>query len=314
MRVLVAGGSGLIGRALVASLAEDAHSVVVLSRRPEAVRGLPAGVRPAGWDGRTLGAWVEEVAAADALVQLSGESLLGRWTEEKKRRLASSRVDTSRLLAEAVGSVRRRPGVFVQGSAVGYYGDTGDAEVAEGSPPGSGFLADLAARWEAASAAVAGLGLRRPIARTGIVLAREGGALGPMALAHRLLVGGPLGDGRQWTPWIHLADEVGALRFLIEHPQATGPFDLVAPEPARNRDLSRAIGRALGRPSWLPVPRWPLRLAAGELADAVFAGQRALPARLLSLGYRFRFPALEGALADLLAPGRGRPFTTRAGA
>lgn len=300
MRVLVAGGSGQIGRGLVASLAEDSHGVVVLSRRPETVRGLPGGVRAAGWDGRTLGAWVEEVAAADAVVQLSGESIFGRWTEGKKRRMATSRIDSSRLLAEAVAAVRRRPGVFVQGSAVGYYGDTGEADVTEERGPGAGLMADLAARWEAASAAVESLGVRRPILRTGVLLARESGALPILRLAHRALVGGPLGDGRQWMPWIHLADEIGAIRFLLEHPQATGPFNLAAPEPARNRELARAVGRAVHRPSWLPAPLWPLRLAAGELADFLAGGQRALPARLLSLGYRFRFPTLQAALADLL--------------
>jgi hypothetical protein len=253
------------------------------------------------------------VAAADAVVQLSGESIFGRWTAAKKRRLMASRVDSSRLLAEAFAAVRRRPGVLVQASAVGYYGDTGEAEVTEESPRGSDFLADLAGRWEAASASVEELGVRRPLLRTGIVLAREAGALKVMRLAHLALAGGPLGSGRQWTPWIHRADEVGAIRFLLEHPQATGPFNLCAPEPARNRDLTRAVGRALRRPSWLPVPRWPLRLLAGELADAVFGGQRAVPARLLALGYRFRFPDLEGALADLLGRGRG-PATSRAGA
>ena len=313
MRVLVAGGSGLIGRALVASLAEDSHQAVVLSRRPEAARGLPAGARAAGWDGRTLGAWVEEVAAADAVVQLSGESIFGRWTEAKKRRLVASRVESSRLLAEAFAAVRRRPAVLVQASAVGYYGDTGEAVVTEESPPGNDFLADLARRWEAARVAVEELGVRRPLLRTGIVLAREAGALKVMRLAHLALAGGPLGSGRQWTPWIHRADEVGAIRFLLEHPQATGPFNLSAPEPARNRDLTRAVGRELSRPSWLPVPRWPLRLAAGELADALFGGQRAVPGRLLALGYRFRFPTLEGAVGDLLAADRAR-VTSRAGA
>ena len=314
MRVVVAGGSGLIGRALVSSLAADSHQVVVLSRRPEEVQGLPGGVRAAGWDGRTLGAWAEEMASADAVVQLSGESIFGRWTAAKKRRLTSSRVDSSRLLAEAVGSVRRRPAVFVQTSGVGYYGDTGERELTEDAPQGADFLADLAGRWEAASASVEELGVRRPRLRTGVVLAREGGALVPMRLAHLALVGGRLGDGRQWTPWIHLADEVGAIRFVLEHPQATGPFNLAAPEPARNSDLACAVGRVLGRPTWLPVPRWPFRLAAGDLADAVFVGQRAVPSRLLGLGYRFRFPTLESALEDLLGGGRSARATSRAGA
>jgi uncharacterized protein len=301
MRVLVVGGSGLIGRALVSSLAEDSHQAVVLSRRPDTTAGLPQGVRAVGWDGRTLGAWVDELAGADAVVQLAGESIFGRWTAAKKARLLSSRVDSSRLLAEAFAAVRRRPAVLLQGSAVGIYGDRGDEEVDEETPPGDDFLAGLAVAWEAASAAVEQLGVRRPLARTGVVLAREGGALPKLRLAHSLFAGGPLGSGRQWMPWIHIADEVGALRFLLEHPQATGPFTLVAPEPVRNRDLGRAVGRALHRPSRMPAPAFAVRLLLGELADAMLSGQRAMPLRLQSLGYRFRFPTLALALQDLLA-------------
>lgn len=291
----------MIGRALLASLAEDSHEAVVLSRRPERQEGLPPGVRAVGWDGRTLDTWVEEVAAADGVVQLSGESIFGRWTTAKKARLVASRVESSKLLADAFAAVRRRPRVLVQGSAIGFHGDRGEDEVSEETPAGDDFLSLLALGWEAASAAVEQLGVRRPVIRTGLVLAREGGALPKLRLAHLLFGGGPFGSGRQWTPWIHLADEVGAIRFLLEHPQATGPFELVAPEPVRNRELSRAVGRALRRPSWLPVPRFALRLLFGEMAESLFAGQRARPLRLQALGYRFRFPAIDGALADLLA-------------
>jgi uncharacterized protein (TIGR01777 family) len=300
MRVLVVGGSGLIGRALVTSLVEDAHQAVVLTRRPAEVRGLPPGVRAAGWDGRSLGAWVEEVAGADAIVQLAGESIFGRWTAAKKRRLASSRVASSRLLAEACAAVRRRPAVFVQGSAIGFHGDRGDEVVDETTPAGEGFLADLAVEWEAASAAVEALGIRRPVVRTGLVLARDGGALPLLRLAHLAFAGGPLGRGRQWVPWIHQADEVGAIRFLLEHPQATGPFELVAPEVVRNGELSRQLATLLRRPSWLPAPAFAVRLMLGELAESLLGGQRARPAALLALGYRFRFPGLAAALADLL--------------
>jgi uncharacterized protein (TIGR01777 family) len=301
MRVLVVGGSGLIGRALVSSLVADSHQAVVLTRRPGEVGGLPPGVRAAGWDGRGLDAWVEEVAEADAVVQLAGESIFGRWTPAKKRRLVSSRVQSSRLLAEACAAVRRRPAVFVQGSAIGYYGDRGDDVVDEAAPPGEGFLPDLAEEWEAASATVEALGLRRPVVRTGLVLSRAGGALPLLRLAHLAFAGGPLGRGRQWVPWIHQADQVGAIRFLLEHPQATGPFNLVAPTPARNGELSRELAARLHRPSWLPAPAFAMRLVLGELADSLLTGQRAQPAALLALGYRFRFPELAGALADLLA-------------
>jgi uncharacterized protein (TIGR01777 family) len=298
MRVLLAGGSGLIGRALVASLVGDAHEAVVLSRDPGAQR-WPQGVRGVAWDGRTLGPWVEEIERSDAVVQLAGEPILGRWTAAKKERIRSSRVMTTRLLADAIAGARRRPGVLVQGSAVGYYGDTGDAAIDETAPAGNDFLAALAREWEEASAPVERLGVRRPVVRTGHVLSRQGGMLPPLRLAFRLFAGGRLGSGRQWMPLIHVADEVGPIRFLIEDGAATGPFNLVAPEPLRNADFARALGRALARPSWLPTPGWLLRRALGEMGDVVLGGQRALPAHLLAAGYRFRFSALPAALADL---------------
>ena len=206
-----------------------------------------------------------QLGKADGVVNLAGESIFGRWTEAKKRRLGKSRVETSRLVAEAFGTVRRRPLVLVQGSAIGYYGNPGDRPVDESAPPGDDFLARLAVDWEAASAPVEALGVRRPIARTSIVLSRRGGAMKPLALAFRSFVGGRLGDGRQPMPWIHDEDEVGAIRFLLESPQATGPFNLVAPEPATNAELSQALARVLHRPNWLPVPSFAVRLALGEL-------------------------------------------------
>jgi uncharacterized protein (TIGR01777 family) len=301
VRVLIAGGSGLIGTALAESLARDGHEAVVLSRDPTRHR-LPPGVRAAGWNAHTLGAWVEsEMAPADAVVTLAGESIFGRWTAAKKRRLYASRVDTSRLIADAIAAASRRPRVLLQGSAIGYYGDTGDREVDESSLPGDDFLARLTVDWEAASAAVERLGVRRPIARTSIVLSRRGGALGKLRRVYCAFLGGPVGNGRQWMPWIHVTDEVAALRFLLDAPDATGPFDLVSPEPARNADFGRAVGRALRRPSFLPVPAFALRLVFGELADSLVGGTRAAPRRLLALGYRFRFPQLDRALRDALA-------------
>ena len=300
MRVLLVGGSGLIGTRLVESLARDGHQAVVLSRRPEQVRGLPPGARAAAWDGRTLGSWVDEVAAAEGVVQLAGENIFGRWTKDRKRRIRASRVDGSRLVAAAIAAAERRPRVLVQGSAVGYYGDRGDERVTEDTPAGSDFLSGVAREWEAASESVEALGVRRPIARTGLVLSRQGGALPLVRRAFLAFAGGPLGRGRQWMPWIHEADEVGAIRFLLEHPRATGAYNLTAPEPVTNRTFSRAVGKALGRPSWLPAPGLALRVALGELGRVLLEGQRAEPARLLAEGFRFRFATLESALADLL--------------
>ena len=300
MRVLVVGGSGLVGTRLVESLARDGHQAVVLSRHPERVKGLPAGARAAGWSGRSLGSWVDEVAAADGVVHLAGASIFGRWTGKRKQAIRRSRVDSSRLVAEAIAAAPRRPQVLVQGSAIGIYGDRGDAPVDESSPVGDDFLADVGREWEEASAGVEALGVRRPLARTGIVLSRRGGALPLMRLGFLTFCGGPLGSGRQWFPWIHEDDEVAALRFLLDTPAAAGPYNLVAPEPVTNRDFSRAIGDALRRPSWLPVPRFALRLAVGELGDVLLGGQRATPARLLAAGFTFRFPRVHEALAELL--------------
>jgi len=299
VRVLIVGGSGLIGSALAESLVRDSHEAVVLSRSP-AKQHLSRGVRAVAWDGRTLGAWVEELSRVEGVVNLAGESIFGRWTAAKKARIRASRVETSRLVAEAFAAVKRRPLVLVQGSAVGFYGDTGETVIDESAAPGSDFLASVSREWEAASAAVEALGVRRPILRTGIVFSRGGGALKPLALGFKAFVGGRLGDGRQWMPWIHEADEVGAIRFLLESPAATGPFNLVAPEAVRNADVARAIGKALRRPSWLPAPKLGVRLLLGELGDTMLAGQHAVPARLQSLGFRFRFPTLDAALADLL--------------
>jgi hypothetical protein len=203
-------------------------------------------------------------------------------------------------VAAAIRQAAVKPRVLLQGSAVGYYGPSGDSVVTEEHPPGDDFLARVCIDWERSTAEVEGWGVRRALLRTGIVLARGGGALPKMALPFRLFAGGPLGDGRQWVPWIHLADEVGAIRFLLEAEGARGPFNLSAPEPVQNRDLARALGEALHRPSLLPTPSFALHLALGEMAGMVLEGQRAVPRALEGLGYAFRFPALGPALHDLL--------------
>src|SRR6185436_3035221 len=261
---------------------------------------LPRGVAAAAWDGRTLGPWVDELSRADAVVNLAAEDVLARGVAHSIARSRAMRVETSRLVADAFAAVKRRPLVLVQGSAVGWYGDTGEKVVDESAPPGNDFLGRTCVEWESASASVEALGVRRPIVRTSIVFSRRGGALKPLALSFRAFLGGKLGDGRQWMPWIHEADEVGAIRFLLESPAATGPFNLVAPEAVRNADVACAIGKVLRRPSWLPAPKLGVRLLLGELGGTMLAGQRAVPARLQSLGFRFRFPTLATALADLL--------------
>lgn len=311
MRVVITGGSGLIGRAVAAPLAADGHDVVVLSRDPARVRGLPAGVRAARWDGRTAAEWEPLLERGAAVLNLAGEGIAaGRWSAERKRRIRDSRVDAGRAVVEAArraAAAGRAPAVVLQASGVGYYGDCGDQEVGEDHLPGGGaaagaadFLAEVSVAWEASTVEVESLGVRRVVLRTGIVLDRAGGALAKMLPPFRWGVGGPLGSGRQWFPWIHVADEVGAIRFLLADPAQSGPFNLCAPRPVTSRDFAHALGRQLHRPAVMPLPAPALRLALGEMADALLRSQRALPRRLLAAGYGFRFPELSGALADLL--------------
>jgi len=310
MHVVITGGSGLIGRALSRSLVADGHRVSVLSRSPDAVR-LPQGVEARGWDGRTAAGWADLLEEADALVNLAGENLAGTgvlpegWSAGRKALLRESRVAAGQAVIEALTIATRRPGVLVQASGVGYYGPHADEALDERSPPGRDFLAQLSVDWERSTAAAEEeLGLRRVVIRTGVVLSGDGGALPRLVLPYRLFVGGPLGSGRQWVPWIHLADEVAAIRFLIDELRARGPFNLAAPNPVTNAALGQSLGRVLGRPSLLPAPAFVLRAVMGEVADVVLTGQRAVPAALEALGFRFRFPVLEPALRDLLTPGR----------
>jgi hypothetical protein len=300
MRVVISGGSGLIGRALTASLAADGHEVLVLSRSPGKVTGLPAGASAVGWDGRTTEGWGDLVAGA-AVVNLAGAGIAdARWSPERKSLIRSSRVDSTRAVTEAIQQASEPARVLVQGSAVGYYGPGGDQVLTEQAQPGSDFLAGVCVEWEGSSVGVEDVGVRRALIRTGVVLSTEGGALPRMLLPFRLFAGGPVGSGKQWLPWIHLADEVRAIRFLIDHEDAAGAFNLAAPEPVTSRQFAQAIGAVLHRPSFMPAPAFALRLMMGELADLVLEGQRAVPQRLQELGFTFRFPTAHGALRDLL--------------
>lgn len=305
MRVVITGGSGLIGGALARHLGAAGYDAVVLSRNPGRVGPLPPGVRAAGWDGLTAGGWVDLLDDQTAIIHLAGESIAsGRWTEERKRRILDSRVQSGKAVSDAIRQAPRKPKALLQSSAVGYYGPRGDDELREDQPPGRGFLADVSVEWEASTADVEVLGVRRVLLRTGVVLAREGGALPKMAMPFRLLAGAPLGNGRQWLPWIHMADEVGAIRFLLERDEARGPFNLTAPQPVTNKQFGDVLERVLRRPSplqalGLGVPEPVFRAMMGELADAVLNSQRVLPSRLLELGYTFRFPDLDSALRDL---------------
>lgn len=306
MRVIITGGTGLIGSALVENLAADGHDVIVLTRSPGRVQQLPANARPVGWDARSGDGWAELADGADAIVNLAGESIGGegflpdRWTAEKKHRIRQSRLEAGRAVVDAVDRAAVKPRVVIQSSATGYYGTHEGGNITESYPPGDDFLADVSAEWEASTAPVEAQEVRRVLVRTGLVLSAEGGTLPRLLLPYRLFVGGPFGAGRQWWPWIHIADEVHAIRFLLEHEDASGPFNLVAPNPVQNDTFGAALASVLGRPHLVPVPGFALRALLGEVATVVLDGQRAVPERLQELGFDFHFPTLEAALRDLL--------------
>lgn len=302
MRVIITGGTGLIGRALAEGLAADGHEVFVLSRDPQRAPDLPAGVRAARWDGRTAAGWEDLADGADAIVNLAGANLAGGlWTEKRKALLRASRLNAGQAVVAAVQSAARKPRVVVQASGIGYYGPRGDEDVEENAPPGRDWLSGLAVEWESSTQPVEAWGVRRAIIRSAVVLSREALLWRLLTLPHRFFLGGPLGSGRQGLPWIHIADEVGAIRFLIREEGARGPFNLVAPHAVTNAEFERLLGQAMRRPAWFRVPAWSLRLALGEMATLVLEGQRAVPRRLIDLGYAFRFRRLEEALRDIRA-------------
>jgi uncharacterized protein len=305
MRVIITGGTGLIGRALANSLAQDQHEVIVLSRAPNTAEGLDKSVRLEQWDAHSARGWGALADGAGAIVNLAGESIAGehfppsRWTPERKKRILESRLNAGKAVVEAVNSASNKPSVLIQSSAVGYYGVHGDEDITEDHAAGSDFLADVCRQWESCTIEVEMMEVRRVVTRTGLVLSSKGGVLPMMAIPFRLFVGGAIGSGKQQIPWIHLHDEIRALRFLIDTPNASGAFNLAAPAPLSNAGFSKALGRALGRPCYFPTPGFAFKIAFGELAMLLLEGQRAVPKRLQDMGFQFHHPEAEGALRDL---------------
>jgi uncharacterized protein (TIGR01777 family) len=301
-RIVLAGATGFIGRPLVSSLLAEGYDVAVLTRRPDSA-SVPAGARAVGWDGATVDSWSMELAGAAGVVNLAGASIgRYRWTSARKREIVRSRVETTRALVEAMARLRpgERPGVLVNSSGIDYAGDSGDTVVTELAPPGSSFLARVCVEWEAAALGGAALGVRVVTVRTPLVLGRGAVALRLMALPFRLFGGGPLGSGEQWFPWAHLQDTVAAYRLALADDHLRGAVNLAAPDLRRQRDVARELGAVLRRPSWLPAPRTALRAVLGEQADLLLHGQRAVPARLTEVGFRFAQPNLREALQDAL--------------
>ena len=317
MKVLIAGGTGFLGRPLASRLVLAQHEVVVLTRneifgRPaERLRyvvwkpdgTIPIAARSAGGGPSRVRDWTNEVEDADVIVNLAGAGIADeRWTADRQNLLRTSRKESTESLVTAVRHASTKPSVFIQGSAIGYYGTVNGGPLDESSPAGSDFLASLCVEWEAAAHPVAGIGLRLVLARTGVVLAADGGALPSLAAPFRAFVGGPIGSGRQVISWVHRDDWLSMITWAIDTPEVAGPMNVTAPKPVTNAEFARSLGRALHRPSWMTTPAFVVRAAAGKVADvAVLAGQRVLPNKALSLRFGFRYPDVDRALAAVVA-------------
>ena len=308
-RVLVSGVSGPIGTALLPTLGARGYSVVRLVR--ESTKRGPANDAPANnasgnnsaqiaWD-PALPISPEAVSGFDAVIHLAGESIVGRWSAEKKEKIRASRVNGTRHLAEALSQAKNRPAVFICSSAIGYYGNRGDEVLKENSAPGTGFLPDVCRDWEAATQSAIKAGIRTVQIRTGIVLSPKGGALGAMLTPFKLGVGGRIGDGHQWMSWIDVEDMVGAIHHILKGDLLQGPVNMVAPKPVTNAEFTKTLGSVLSRPTIFPVPEFVVKTAFGEMGETVLLGsQRVEPAKLFSTGYPFRFRELRDSLKNVL--------------
>jgi uncharacterized protein (TIGR01777 family) len=313
MKILVTGATGLIGRRLCSSLSGEGHTIVALSRSPEATRGLVAD-EVHEWHPQSGPPPSQALSGIDAVVHLVGEPIAdSRWTDAQKKLIRDSRVSSTRNLVAGLRSADSKPSALISGSAVGFYGNRGDEPLEESAAVGRGFMSEVCRDWESEAAAASELGIRVVQVRTGVVLSAEGGALKKMLPPFKLGVGGRLGSGRQWFPWIHIADIVGIFRHAIFTSSMKGPANGVAPEAVSNAEFTKQLGRALHRPAFLPVPELALRALMGEMADVLFDSQRVVPKAVLQAGYEFRYPVLARALEDLFGDGEAAHGSSAAG-
>lgn len=306
MHIVLTGATGFLGRPLVRQLAADGHTALLLARSGKTRDGVPPDeqVRTITWTpDDPPGALLQALDGADAVINLAGEPMAGRrWTDAQKRRIRDSRIRTTQVLAATIAGMSNPPATFISGSAIGYYGLLGAEPIDESAPAGDDFVARVCRDWEAAATIARSARTRVVLLRTSLVLHPGGGALQQMLTPFRLGVGGPLGSGRQYWSWIHRQDWIDLVRFLLVSPHADGPVNASAPSPVTNAEFSRALGRVLHRPAFLPAPAFALRLLFGEMADAMLlGGQRVMPVAATALGFVFRHPRLDGALRDLLS-------------
>jgi uncharacterized protein (TIGR01777 family) len=300
MRILMTGGTGFVGSFLTAQLIRDEHEVFILIRNENEARTGPRGASFVHGDPTVPGRWQQTVRDYDAIINLAGASIFSRWTAEQKRAIRQSRISTTRNIVDGIIVSPGKTPTLLSTSAVGYYGFHGDEEVTEEAPPGSDFLAAVAVEWEEEAMKAQQKGARVCITRFGIVLGANGGALGQMIPLFKKFVGGPIGSGRQWFSWVHVDDLTEAFSFLLKHPELSGAFNVCSPNPVRNRDLAKAIGKALHRPSFMPAPAFMVRLVLGEFGSVILKGQKVVPQRLLESGFEFRHPDIEEAIGGIV--------------
>ena len=299
MKLVIAGASGFIGSALVQRLSQRSDTLKLLSRKPRSP-ARAANAEWLVWEPGVPGGWEESIDGADGVVNLAGEGIAEkRWTERQKELIRSSRIDSTRALVQAIAKAKGKPKFLINASAVGYYGARGDETLTEESSPGKDYLARVCVAWEEEARKARDYGVRVVLVRTGIVLAKGKGALAKMVTPFKFFVGGRLGSGKQWMPWIHIDDEIGLILFLIENANAQGSFNATSPNPVTMEEFCRVLGKVLNRPSWASVPASALTLLLGEMADMVLAGQKALPKAAENLGYNFKHPTITEALESL---------------
>jgi uncharacterized protein (TIGR01777 family) len=299
MKILITGGTGFVGTQLTSRLIKDNHEVTILSRSAKRSRETPRGMSYLQGDPTQKGSWQEAIKNHDAAINLAGASIFAKWTEEHKKAIRESRVSTTRNIVEGIPSHPQKQFAFFSTSAVGYYGFCGDEELTEESPHGDDFLARIASEWEGEALKAKEKGARVVITRFGIVMGEKGGALGQMIPLFKKFIGGPIGSGRQWFSWVHIKDLAEAFTFLLKHPEISGPVNVCSPNPVRNKDLAKALGRALHRPSFMPAPGFMIKLVLGEFGSVILEGQRVIPKRLLDSGFAFQYPEIDKALQEI---------------
>jgi uncharacterized protein len=297
MNFFMTGGTGFVGSYLSKQLAQQGHAITILTRSSRPRPGADPAVAFVQGDPTQPGPWMDMLAEHDVVINLAGASVFMRWTEENKKIIRSSRVLTTQNIVAALASApNRRTQVLLSTSAIGYFGDRGDEELSDNSPPGQDFLGQLAQEWEAAALQAQDLGVRVAITRFGIVLGRGGGILEKLVPVFKSYLGGPVGSGQQWFSWIDQSDQLRAFLFIVEHQSLQGPVNFTAPQPVRNAELAKALGTILNRPSWVPAPAFMVKMALGEFAQVVLGGQKVLPQKLLAAGFEFEYPTIEAAL------------------